>query len=175
MTYFGQKPFGIYDIKLTDIAGAVQVDLPYAQTMTFNERLVSGELRGDGKTVAVVSEVDAVEASLEAGGISLEAYALMSGRTVSTSGTTPTRVSTLTGSGAERFPYFKIYGKSLADGDDDVHIKLFKCKLTNGLEGSLGDGEFMMSNVGSIICIDDSSNGIFDIVQNETADDLPAT
>lgn len=175
MTYYGQKPFGIYDIKLTDIAGAVQVDLPYAQTMQFSERLVSGELRGDGKTVAVVSEVDAVEASLEAGGISLEAYALMSGRTVTNSGTTPTRVSTLTGSGAERFPYFKIYGKSLGDGIDDVHIKLLKCKLTNGLEGSLGDGEFMMSNVGSIICIDDGSNGIFDIVQNETAATLPAT
>lgn len=175
MSNYGQKPFGIYDIKLTNITGAAQVDLPYAQTMTFSERLVSGELRGDGKTVAVVSEVDAVEASLEAGGISLEAYALMSGRTVVTSGTTPNRVSTLTGEGAERFPYFKVYGKSLADGDDDVHIKLFKCKLTSGLEGSLGDGEYMMSNMGSILCIDDGSNGIFDIVQNETAATLPAT
>jgi len=175
MSGYGEKPFGIYDIKLTNIAGTTQVDLPYAQTMQFTERLVSGELRGDGKTVAVVSEVDALEASLEAGGISLEAYALMTGRTATESGTTPTRTNTLTGSGAERFPYFKIYGKSLADGDDDVHIKLFKCKLTNGLEGALGDGEFMMSNVGSIICIDDGSNGVWDIVQNETADDLPAT
>ncbi len=174
-TYYGQKPFGIFDIKLTDIAGAVQVDLPYAQTMTFNERLVSGELRGDGKTVAVVSEVDAVEASLEAGGISLEAYALMTGRTVTSSGTTPTRETTLNGDGAQRVPYFKIYGKSLADGIDDIHIKLFKCKLTNGLEGSLGDGEFMMSSMGAIICIDDGTNGIFDIVQNETATTLPLT
>jgi hypothetical protein len=172
-TYYGQKPFGIYDIKVTNIGGTVQVDLPYAQTMTFTERLVSGELRGDGHTVAVVSEVDAVEASLEAGGISLEAYALMTGRTVTNSGTTPTRKTTLNGDGAERVPYFKIYGKSLADGIDDVHVKLYKCKLTNGLEGSLGDGEFMMSSMGSIICIDDGTNGIYDIVQNETATTLP--
>lgn len=175
MGNYGQKPFGIYDIKLTNIGGTVQVDLPYAQTMTFTERLVSGELRGDGKTVAVVSEVDALEASLEAGGISLEAYALMSGRTVTESGTTPTRKNTLKGQGAERFPYFKIYGKSLADGDDDVHVKLYKCKLTNGLEGNLADGEFMMSNMGSIICIDDGTNGVFDIVQNETETTLPIT
>lgn len=174
-TYYGQKPFGIYDIKLTNIAGSAQVTLPYAQTLSFSERLVSGELRGDGKTVAVVSEVDAVEASLEAGGISLEAYALMSGRTVVTSGTTPTRNSTLKGQGAQRFPYFKVYGRSLADGIDDIHVKLFKCKLTNGLEGSLGDGEFMMSNMAAIICIDDGTNGIFDIVQNETAAALPGT
>jgi len=174
-TDYGQKPFGIYDIKLTNIAGSTQVDLPYAQTMQFSERLVSGELRGDGKTVAVVSEVDAVEASLEAGGISLEAYALMTGRTVSVSGTTPTCKTTLTGDGAERLPYFKVYGKSLADGIDDIHVKLYKCKLTNGLEGSLGDGEFMMSSMGSIICIDDGANGIWDIVQNETAEELPTT
>jgi hypothetical protein len=175
MSGYGEKPFGLHDLKLTNMAGDSQVDLPYAQTLQFKERLVSGELRGDGKTVAVVSEVDAAEASLEAGGISLEAYALMTGRTASESGSTPNRVNTLTGSGAERLPYFKIYGKSLGDGDDDVHVKLYKCKLTDGLEGSLADGEFLMSNAGSIICIDDGANGIWDIVQNETADDLPAT
>ncbi|MFP4344254.1 MAG: hypothetical protein ACLFU8_06150 [Anaerolineales bacterium] len=175
MSGYGEKPFGLHDLKLTNMAGDSQVDLPYAQTLQFKERLVSGELRGDGKTVAVVSEVDAVEASLEAGGISLEAYALMTGRTASESGSTPNRVNTLTGSGAERLPYFKVYGKSLGDGDDDVHVKLYKCKLTDGLEGNLADGEFLMSNAGSIICIDDGTNGIWDIVQNETADDLPET
>jgi len=175
MSDFGEKPFGIYDIKLTNSGGTVQVDLPYAQTLTIKERVVSGEMRGDGKTVAVVSEVDALEASLEAGGISLEAYALMTGRTMTTSGTTPSRKNTLNGDGAERFPYFKIYGKSLGDGSDDVHVKLYKCKLTEGLEGSLKDGEFLMSKVGSIICIDDGVNGIWDIVQNETAATLPTT
>lgn len=175
MSGYGEKPFGLYDIKLTNIGGTTQVDLPYAQTLTFKERLVSGELRGDGHTVAVVSEVDAVEASLEAGGISLEAYALMTGRTVTSSGTTPTAKTTLNSDGATRFPYFKIYGKSLGDGTDDVHVKLYKCKLTDGLEGNLADGEFMMSNLGSIICIDDGTNGIFDIVQNETATTLPVT
>jgi len=101
---YGEKPFGIRDIKLTDITGTTQVDLPNERVMSFSERLVSGELRGEGKTVAAVSEVDAVEFDLEAGGISLEAYALMSGRTVTIAGTSPYETTSLTGSGAERYP-----------------------------------------------------------------------
>jgi len=172
MSGYGEKPFGINEIKLANTTGTTQVALPFDRTMQFSERLVSGELRGSGKTVAVVSEVDAVEFSLEAGGISLEAYALMSGRTVVESGTTPTRINTLTSTGAARFPYFLLYGKSLGDGDDDVHIKLWKCKLTSGIEGSLADGEFFVTAC-SGVCIDDGTNGIFDIVQNETATTLP--
>ena len=174
MSGYGDKPFGIRDIKLTPISGGTQVDLPNERTLSFSERLVSGELRGAGKTVAVVSEVDAVEFSLEAGGISLEAYALMSGRTAVESGTTPNKTNTLNGDGAERYPYFKVYGKSLGDGDDDIHVKLYKCKLTGGIEGSLADGEFWVTAC-SGICIDNGTNGIWDIVQHETAANLPAS
>lgn len=174
MSGYGEKPFGIRDIKLTDITGTTQVDLPNERVMSFSERLVSGELRGEGKTVAAVSEVDAVEFDLEAGGISLEAYALMSGRTVTIAGTSPDETTTLTGSGAERYPYFKVYGKSLGDGDDDIHVKLYKCKLTGGIQGRLQDGEFWVTQC-SGIGIDDGTNGIWDIVQNETATDLPST
>jgi hypothetical protein len=173
MSGYGEKPFGIRDIKLTPIESGSQVDLPNERTLSFRERLVNGELRGAGKTVAVVAEVDAVEFELEAGGISLEAYALMSGRTATPSGSTPNRTNTLSGAGAERYPYFKIYGKSLGDGDDDIHVKLRKCKLTGGIEGRLQDGEFWVTNC-SGVCIDDGT-GIWDIVQNETAADLPAS
>ena len=174
MAGYGEKPFGIRDIKLMPLPTGTQVDLPNERTLSFSERLVNGELRGAGKTVAVVSEVDAVEFDLEAGGISLEAYALMSGRTAVESGTTPSKTNTLNGEGAERYPYFKIYGKSLGDGTDDIHVKLFKCKLTGGIEGSLQDGEFWVTSC-SGICIDDGTAGIWDIVQNETAADLPAS
>lgn len=171
---YGDMPMGLSDIKVTNIAGSTQADLPAAQTLKFTERVVSAELRGDGKTIAVVSEVDAVEWELEAGGIPIDAYALMTGRTVITSGTTPGRDSTLTGAGAERLPYFKLYGKSLGDGTDDVHVKLFKCKLTKPMEGEFKDGEFFVTAC-SGIAIDDGTNGIYDIVMNETAAALPAT
>lgn len=171
---YGDKPFGLRDVKITNIAGSTQVDLPVSRVLTFKERVKSGELSGDDKTVSVVAFADAVEWELEAGGISLTAYALMTGRTATETGTTPTLVNTLTGSAAEAFPYIKIYGKVLGDGTDDIHCKIWKAKVTEGIEGSFQDGEFFVTKC-SGVAIDDGSNGIWDFVQNETADDLPAS
>ncbi len=172
MTY-GDKPYGLRDVKLTNIAGSSQVDLPASQKFSFSEQLSSNELRGDDVIKAVVTFGDAVEWELEAGGISLEAYALMTGRTVMTSGLTPNETKTMAGSAGDTFPYIKVYGKSLGEGDDDVHCKLFKCKVTE-LEGEFGDGGFFVTKC-SGIGVDDGTNGIFEFVQNETAADLPST
>jgi hypothetical protein len=176
MSGYGDKPWALVDVKLTNMAGDVQVDLPVGRKLSFKERLVNAELRGDGATVAVGAMPDAVEWSLEAGGISLEAYALMSGRTVVESGTTPSRTLTLAGRAGPSYayPYFKIYGKSLGDGDDDVHCKILKAKATDGISGDFGDGEFLVTSCGGI-AIDDGTTGVFEFVQNETAADLPAT
>lgn len=169
---YGQRPFGLRDIKL--VAGSTQVDLPAARTLRFNERVKSGELSGDDKTMAVVAFSDAIEWEMEAGGISLAAYALMTGRTVTETGTAPNQKRTLKGQGGlEVFPYFKIYGKSVGDGADDIHVKIFKAKLTN-IQGQLGDGEFWVTQA-SGVAIDDGTNGLFEIVQNETATNLPTT
>lgn len=171
---FGDKPFGLADIKLVPIGGGTAVDLPSAQRLSFTERTVNGELRGDDSLVAVVAVSDAVEFELEAGGISLEAYALMTGRTVATSGTTPNQTKTLTGEGGQHYPYFRVYGKSIGDAStDDVHVLLHKCKLTE-LSGEFADGEFFVTSCQGI-AVDDGSNGIFDIVANETAADLPTS
>jgi len=173
MSGYGDKPFGLNDVKLTDIAGAVQVDLPSARVLKFSERMKSGELTGDDMLAAVASFAEAVEWELEGGGISLEAYALITGRTASSSGSTPNRTLTLHGHGAECFPYFKIYGKSLSECTGDIHAKIFKAKVTK-LEGSLQEGEFFVTSC-SGIAIDDGTNGMFQFVQNETAAVLPTT
>ena len=174
MADYGDMPFGLNDVKITNIAGSTQVDLLASQKLGFKVRTKSGELSGDDRIQAVQSIVEAVEWSLEQGGIPLAAYALMSGRTVTESGSTPNRVSTLTISGSEANPYFKIYGKSLGDDDDDTHVLLFKCKVIGDIEGELADGEFLVTKCNGI-AIDDGSNGIMDIVEHETAATLPAT
>lgn len=171
---FGDKPFGLKDVKLVPAGGGTAVDLPSAQRLSFTERTISGELRGDDSLVSVVGISEAVEWELEAGGISLEAYALMTGRTISASGTTPNQSKTLTGQAGKHYPYFKVFGKSVGDAStDDVHVLLHKCKLTE-ISGEFADGEFFVTSCQGI-AIDDGTNGIFDIVQNETADDLPTT
>lgn len=174
MTY-GDKPFGLRDVKLTNIAGTTQVDLPAAMTFSFKERLVTGEMKGDDVLMSVVTFPEGVEWEIEAGGISLEAWALMTGRTLTASGTTPTRTNTYAMSGGQCYPYFKVYGKAV--GDDcasDIHAKLVKCKLTSPLEGSFKNGEFFMTKA-SGLAVPNDSNLIGEIVQNETATTLPTS
>ena len=168
------RAFGLRDLKVVKLPGTTVVDLPYAMTMTFKERLTSGELRGDDATKAVVAITDAVEWELEAGAISLEAWAAMTGRTVALTGTTPSQVNTFTASAGDVYPYFKVYGKSVGDGADDVHVKIWKAKATGGIEGEFKDGEFWVTKA-SGVAVDDGSNGLYDIVQNETAASLPAS
>lgn len=174
MSDYGDKPFGLRDLKITNIGGTTQVDLPRAMTLTFKEMLTTGTLRGDDAIAAVVSISDGLEWELEAGGIDIDAYALMTGRTATEAGTTPNQTNTLTGSAGDVMPYFKIYGKSVGDGADDIHVKLWKCKLTSPIEGQFADGQFFVTKA-SGIAIDDGSNGIYDLVQNETATTLPTS
>lgn len=170
---FGDKPFGLRDVKVTNLAGTTQVDLPAAQTLTFKERIKSGELSGDDSLQSVVAFAEAVEWSLEAGGIDLNAYALLTGRTATTAGTTPNQTVTLTADGGNPFPFLKIYGKALGDGSDDIHCKIFKAKVTS-LEGGFKEGAFWITKC-SGIAVDDGTNGLFEFVTNETATDLPTS
>lgn len=175
MAGFGDKPYGLRDVKVTNIGGTSQVDLPAALTLKFKETLNSGQLRGDDSIQSVVAITDAVEWELEAGGISLEALAIITGKTATAAGTTPNRTVTMLSQAGDNYPYFKIYGKSVGDvSTDDIHVKLNKCKLTEGIEGEFKDGEFFMTKC-SGIAIDPGGGNLWEIVQNETAATLPSS
>jgi len=166
------KPYGLSDIKLTSIDGLLQVDLPAATKLTFKERVKSAEGPGDDMLSTVVAVRDAIEWELEATGLSIDALAVMYGTTAATTGVTPDQVKTLENHGGVRLPYFKIHGKSLGEGDDDVHCIIYKAKVTEGLDGNFAYGELVKPTIKGM-GIDDGSNGIYDWVQNETATALP--
>ena len=168
------KPYGLSDIKLTSIDGVTQVDLPAATKLSFKERIKSAEGVGDDKLSTVVAVREGIEWELEATGLPLEALAIMYGITTSTSGDTPDQIKTLEHAGAVRLPYFKIYGKSLGEGDDDVHCIIYKAKVTEGLDAPLAYGELQTATIKGI-GIDDGTNGVYDWVQNETAGILPTS
>lgn len=168
------KPYGLSDIKITNLAGTTQVDLPASVKLSFKERVKSAEGPGDDKLDTVVAVVDAVEWEMEATGLPLEALALMYGTTTSTTGSTPNQAKTLNRQGSVRLPYFKIYGKSIGEGDDDVHGIIYKAKVTDGHEASMEYGNLMKSTVKGL-GIDDGVNGIYDWVQHETAGELPSS
>ena len=175
MSGYGDMPFGLCQLKLIGVTNAGTVTLPVGQKLKFKERVASAELKGDDVIKAVASMSEGAEWEIEAGGLSLEAYALMTGRTVTASGTTPAgTVSLKAGTGFHAFPYFKVYGKVLGVGLDDVHCKLHKCKLTSGVEGSFENGKFFATAIKGV-AVDDGTNGAFEFVQNETATVLPTS
>lgn len=170
---YGDKPFGLADVKITNAGGTSQVDLPAAQRLRFGERIQTAELTGDDQLQSTVSRHMGVEWELGAGGISLDAYALLTGRTVAVDGTTPNETSTLAGTGGENFPYVKIYGKVLGEAADDLHCKLPKAKVT-AIDGEFTEGQFFVTRCTGI-AVPDADGTTFEFVANETAADLPST
>ena len=167
------KPFGLRQITVVPLPSGSAVVLPAAQTLSFSESLISGELRGDDAVQALAAITDKIEWSLEAGGISFDALKVMTGRTIAASGTTPSQKNTMTIAAGDTLPYFKIYGKSVNDDGSDIHVLLYKCKLTGGLEGEFKDGEFYVQSCEGVAI----SNGtkIAELVHNETATTVPVS
>jgi hypothetical protein len=174
MAGYGDRPWGIREIKLVSMDGTKVVTLNAAQKLSFKPNITSGEMRGNDQIVALAAVEDSAEWSLEAGGIPLEAWALMTGRTVVESGSTPNRKTALNMDGGRVYPYFKIYGKAVGEtGTDDIHVKLYKCKLTEPIDGEFADGAFYVTSCSGKAL--PTATGIAEIVQNETAAALPAS
>lgn len=158
--------FGLNEIVVVSMDGLTEAAFPSARTLEFEETVVTGESTGDDQVNAIATIPTGVKGKIEKGGMSLEAYAIITGHTYGESGTTPNQIGTLDGD-STRYPYFQIYGRSLGDEGDDVHIHLLKVKLTSGLKGSFKYGEFLSSEMEFTgIKVGGSA---FEIVANETA------
>ncbi len=170
MSWDVARPFGLKEVKL--VGTSTPVTLTASQTMSFSPRMLGGELKGCDKIVSVAASVEALEWSLEEGGIPLAALSILTGWTATTSGSTPTQINTMKMLAGTAMPYFKIYGKSLGDAGDDVHVKIWSAKLTGNIEGQFAHGEFYVTKMTGM-ATDDGVNGLADVVLNETAASLP--
>jgi len=165
------KPFGMKELIVENMAGTERVTLPAALELGFEEMVVSAEFYGNDDLQGLVTQPLGVKGTFKAGGYPLNAMSLMTGHDYQVTGSTPDQVATLQADSAS-YPYFKIYGKSLGDESDDVHIKIWKAKLTSSPKGSFKRGEFFM--------LETEFTGVkvagkaFDVVANETAAALPA-
>lgn len=146
-------PYGLRRVVLTpftDATGATlgtPVPLPYGRTLSFTDTEEFQELRGDDRVIAVHGSGPNIEWDLESGGLPLEAYKVMSGGTLTESGTGgTTKVIYDKKADAER-PYFKIEGQAISDSGGDVHVIIYKAKATGELSGSFADGEFFLTSV----------------------------
>ena len=164
-------PYGLRDVKLTPYLAngslGTAVDLPVSQTLSFTEEEDFSELRGDDSLVATHGNGPSVSWDLEAGGISLEAYAVLAGGTVTTSGTTPAQIKRYNKKSTGERPYFKIEGQVISDSGGDLHCIIWKAKVNGSIEGEFTDGEFFVTSA-SGIGVADADGDLYDFVQNET-------
>src|SRR4051812_15345916 len=106
-------PFGLRDVKIypfLDQNGTVLVDegfdLPAAQTFSFADSEDYTDLRGDDELLATHGNGAQVNWTLEAGGISLQAWAIFTVGQIIESGAAPNRKITLRKCSDDARPYF---------------------------------------------------------------------
>jgi len=179
MTLGYALPYGLREVQLQAISAAgvlspTMVKLPVARTFSFSDTEDFEELRGDDKVEASHGSGPVVDWSLEAGGISLEAYAILAGGTVTTTGVTPSQVKTFSKKGADSRPYFLVQGRSISDNGGDFKGIVYRCKADGDLSGDLADSAFWLTAASGKGYARSSDDKVYDFVQNETAGALTA-
>jgi hypothetical protein len=165
-------PYGLRDVKIRpiDAAGTVgaSVDLPAGRTLSFSEAEDFEELRGDDRVIAIRGKGPKVEWELESGGISIAAYVVMAGGTVTNTGVAPNEKRSLKKKDTDARPYFQIEGQAISDSGGDFHCVIFKARASDTLEGELSDGQFWLTSA-SGQGIGQANGDLYEFVQNETA------
>lgn len=174
MSAFAQLPFGCRDCKITPWTNATTlgtaVDLPRIRTVELSTTTDSTDLEGDDVRIATHNFGKGLEGSIEAGGINAAALAAIEGGTITTSGTTPNRISTYKVLGDQSQLYFKLEAQMYGDDGGDIHFIGWKLKATNGPNYSFTQGEFALTACDVAGIFDDSvsPSRLYHIVQNET-------
>lgn len=142
-------PYGLRDVKVATLDGTgvkgTLVDLPNAQTLEFSESTSTQTLRGDDSVVAQRTTVDAVEWTLDSGGISFEAYVVIAGGAVSSTGVTPNVVKSWIRLGTDSYPDFWLAGRALSESGGDHETIIHRAKAST-ISGTHQDGEFWVSH-----------------------------
>lgn len=177
-------PYGIRDLKLTPYAdaqgsvlGGTSYDFPNMQTLSFSETEEFQELRGDDKLIATHGRGAQIDWSVEAGGISLRIWAILSGGTITETGTAPNRVIEVTKKGSDVRPYFRIDGQVISDSGGDLHCRIYRARCNDTIEGEFTDGEFYVTSASGVgmPLLDDTNDLLYKFIQHETKTNITLT
>lgn len=123
---------------LTDVAGAsptygAKVDVPGIATVSTENNLVTSELKGDARVIAKKGRVDRINFSATYGKLDLAAQLVLSGGSVTASGTTPNQKQVYRIASPAPLPYFKVEFLILDvdTGLGDLHVLIYKCQITS--------------------------------------------
>lgn len=169
-------PFGLRDAKLypfTDQNGTALADegfdLPAVQTFSFADNEDYTNLRGDDELLAVHGNGAQVNWSLEAGGISLQAWAILTGGQIIEAGVAPNRTVTLRKCSDDVRPYFQVRGLSMNDNQGDTVAIVYRAKCNGDIKGQFGDGAFFVTSADGIGLPIPGTKLLYDFIQHESA------
>lgn len=171
---YGKFIAGMRDLKITNLAGTTQEDLDASMQLTFTPEWDAQVFKGDDANKAARTFLRGGQGQVSAGAISSAALAIITGVTLTTSGSSPNEITEHQMDEGQNMPYFKIYGQSLDDGDGDMHLLLYKVKLVEGLVVTMQDAEIYTEGF-TVECFDDGTHGIVERIQHETAAAVPAS
>lgn len=177
-------PYGLHDVKITPYAdeggtvlGDTSYDLPHAQTFSFNETEEFQELRGDDRLVATHGNGAQVDWNLEAGGINLVIWSILTGGQLIASGLTPNREEIMRKRGTDVRPYFRVEGQVISESGGDIWARVYRCRCNDNIGGEFGDGQFHITQAGGVglPLLDEANDLLYDIIRHETKKSLTET
>jgi len=147
---YGELPFGIRDCKITPWTNSTTLgafaDLPRIRSIEVNVTRDSADLDGDDVRIATHSFGKAVEGSIEAGGINLTALVALAGGTAGPEVPGPPKTTTYIVQGNDVEGYCKIEGQMVSDDKGDLHIIVWRAKVTNGPNHTFSNGEYALTS-----------------------------
>ena len=149
------------------IAGIVKVGI--------SPEMATAELEGDGSILDVFAKMKSAEVSIEAAYLNMDVLAIVSGVTVTTTGTTPNQVASYEVDKDSRPKWFKVEGRWQYPGLGlgSVNFCLHKCKATDPGAIEVTDGsEFGGQTITAKAVPTESTGKIYKVDAHETAADL---
>lgn len=168
-------PFGLRDVKIypfLDQQGTTLadegIDLPAAQTFSFADAVDSVDLRGDDELLAQAETGAQVNWTLEAGGISLAAWAIFTGGQIIETGAAPNRIVTLRKCTDDKRPYFQVRGLAMNDNQGDTVGVVYRAKCNGDISGQFAEGAFFVTSADGVGMGIPGTKLLYDFIQHES-------
>lgn len=149
------------------------IDVPGIKSMEIGGDINSSELRGDNSLLDQTSTIGSVTVSVEHAKVSLDVLNILLGGTVTDAGVAPNQTSTFS-LGRDSTPqYFRIEGKTPANGSDfaggDVHFVLYKCIVSSFPDLGFAEEDYRTVSFEAVALPRLADGKQLDAVFNETA------
>lgn len=149
------KPYGLHRVWITpytDTDGTILANtsyrLPLARTLAFTEAEDFDTLDGDDKAaVAIQGKGATVDGSLEAGGLDLMSWSIITGGQLIESGIEPNVKRVVRKKGSDQRPYFRVEGQVISNGGGDNVARIFRCKANGKIAADMKYGTFMTPSI----------------------------